>query len=354
MGCTSDECRARRRRAIQQPRLTFFCELETSELKSLFADSSVIEYLHALNARVGLGILDLEADRASVVQTLNKAEIPVVAWLLLPMEQGYWFNANNAYQASARYHAFKAWTEQYDLRWAGIGLDIEPDIREVERFVTDRRRLLLALLQRAFKGERVRRARAVYGALVNDMRSDGYHVDGYQISLIIDERRVGSTLLQRIAGLVDIPSDREVLMPYTSFLRPHGPGILWSYAADAQSIGVGSTGGGVQVAGLADVPPLSWDELVRDLRLARWWSDDIHIFSLEGCLQQDFLRRMIDFDWDGPVELPYDRARKIDRLRMALRVILWVSSRPVLILLGLACLAWLLTRSRSKRSSLGI
>ena len=328
--------------------------METSELKSLFADASVIEYLSTLKARVGLGILDLEYDRASVVQSLNKAEIPVIAWLLLPMQQGYWFNVNNAFQATARYHTFKAWTEEYDLRWAGIGLDIEPDIREVERFVTGRSRLLIALLCRAFKGERVRRAQTVYRALVTKMRSDGYHVDSYHVPLIIDERRAGSTLLQRVLGLVDVPSDREVLMPYTSFLRPHGPGILWSYAADAQSIGVGSTGGGVQVAGLADVPPLSWDEFVRDLRLAKRWSDDIHIFSLEGCFQQDFLQRMIDFDWAGPVELPYDHARKIDRLRMALRVILWASSHPVLILVGLVGLAWLLTRSHSRKSSLGI
>jgi hypothetical protein len=345
--------RYRWRGSIQQPRLTFFCELATSELKSLFADASIIECLSTLKARVGLGILDLESDRASVVQSLNKVEIPVVAWLLLPMEQGYWFNINNAHQATARYHAFKTWTDEYGLHWAGIGLDIEPDIREVERFVTDRPRLLLTLLRRLFNGERVRTAQAAYRALVTQMRSDGYHVDSYHIPLIIDERRAGSTLLQRLAGLVEVPSDREVLMPYTSFLRPHGPGILWSYAADARSIGVGSTGGGVQVAGLGDVPPLSWDEFVRDLRLARRWSDDIHIFSLEGCLKQDFLQSMIDFDWDGPVELPYDSARKIDRLRRALRMILWTSSHPVLILTGLVGLAWLLTRSRSRRSSSG-
>jgi hypothetical protein len=335
--------------SIRQPRLTFFCELETSELKSLFADASVIKNLNALKARVGLGILDLAPDRASVVRSLNEAKIPVVAWLLLPMEQGYWFNADNALQATARYHAFEAWTEEYGLHWAGIGLDIEPDIREVERFVTDRSRLLLTLLRRAFDSERVRTAQAAYRALVAKMRMDGHQVDSYHVPLIIDERRAGSTLLQRVLGLVDVPSDREVLMPYTSFLRPHGPGILWSYAPDTQSIGVGSTGGGVQVAGLGDVPPLNWDELTRDLRLARRWSDDIHIFSLEGCLRQDFLQRMIEFDWDGPVELPYESARKIDGLRKALRMILWASAHPVLILMGLVCLIWLLMRVRSRR-----
>jgi hypothetical protein len=331
--------------------LTFFCELGASELKSLFIDGSLTERLGALGARVGLGILDLAPDRASVVQELNEAGIPVVAWLLLPMEQGYWFNVNNALQATARYHAFKDWTEEHRLQWVGIGLDIEPDIREVERFVTDRPRLLLNILCRSFSSERFRTAQAMYRALVSEMQLDGYQVDSYHIPLMVDERRAGSTLLQRVAGLVDVPSDREVLMPYTSFLRPHGPGILWSYASDAKSIGIGSTGGGVQVAGLGDVPPLRWEELTRDLRLAKRWSDDIHIFSLEGCLQQGFLQRFIDFNWDGPVEIPFESARMIDRLRKGLRVILWISAHPLFILMGLVGLAWLLTRLRPRKRS---
>jgi len=314
----------------------------------------VIDSLGELGARVGLGIVDLTPDRASVVRKLNEAGVPVIAWLLLPMEQGYWFNVNNARQATDRYRTFKAWTEEYKLHWAGIGLDLEPDIREVERLVTDRPRLLLNLLRRSFNGERVRTAQAAYRALVSKMQLDGYQVDSYHIPLMIDERRTGSTLLQRIAGLVDVTSDREVLMPYTSFLRPHGPGILWSYASDAQSIGVGSTGGGVQVAGLSDVPPLRWEELARDLRLARRWSDDIHIFSLEGCLQQDFLQRLIDFDWDGPVEIPYESARVIDRLRKGLRVILWISVHPLLIFMGLVGFAWLLTRFRPRKRSASV
>ena len=314
----------------------------------------MIERLGALGARIGLGLLDLAPDRASVVRTLNEAGIPVDAWLLLPMEQGYWFNVNNALQATARYHAFKRWTEEYGLHWETIGLDIEPDIREVERFVTDRPRLLLALLYRSFNIVSFRTAQAAYSALVREMQRDGYLVDSYHIPLMVDERRAGSTLFQRLAGLVDVPSDREALMPYTSFLRPHGPGILWSYASDAHSIGVGSTGGGVHVAGLSDVPPLNWEELTRDLRLAKCWSDDIYIFSLEGCVEQGFLQRLIDFDWDGPVEIPYESARVVDRLRKGLWVILWISAHPLPILMGLVGFVWLLARFRSRKRSASV
>ncbi len=86
-------------------------------------------------------------------------------------------------------------------------------------------------------------------------------MDTYQLPFIVDERRAGSTLLQRLVGVVDVPADREVLMLYSSFLRPHGAGALCSYGAQARSIALGSTGGGVELPGLIEVPPLSWDEL---------------------------------------------------------------------------------------------
>jgi len=78
-----------------------------------------------------------------------------------------------------------------------------------------------------------------------------------------------SSVIRRLAGLVDLPeADREVLMLYSSFLRPWGQGILWSYGSQAQGIGVGITGGGVDVEGMLDPRPLNWSELQTDLLLA--------------------------------------------------------------------------------------
>jgi hypothetical protein len=88
----------------------------------------------------------------------------------------------------------------------------------------------------------VRRAREAYGALVNQIHADGWQVENYQFPLIADERRVGSTLLQRLMGLVDVRTDREVWMQYTSFVGSLGPGILWSYGPESDAIAVGTTG----------------------------------------------------------------------------------------------------------------
>jgi hypothetical protein len=331
------------------PHLTFFCELGVETLEDLFSDPSVIQDLAVLEAGVSLGILDLSPPRAKVVRRLNQAGIPVVAWLLLPIEQGYWFNLDNASQAIARYASFKRWTAEHKLHWSGVGLDIEPDIREFQGLLEKDRCVLPALLRRALDRERLRRAQMAYTALVTQIRTDGYRADSYQLPPIVDERMAGSTLLQRLVGLVDALSDREVLMLYSSFLRPHGAAVLWSYACQADSIGVGSTGGGVDVGGLDRVPPLKWDEFARDLRFARRWTADIHIFSLEGCVKQGYLARLKAFDWQVPIQPPVEAETRIARIRRLLRAVLWAEAHPLLMLAGVFCIMRVLRAMRPTR-----
>ncbi|MBN1147438.1 MAG: hypothetical protein JXA78_09290 [Anaerolineales bacterium] len=312
------------------PRLTFFCELELKPLQDLF-NEQIIADLVAMQASLSLGILDLSPARAGVVRRLNQAGVPVIAWLLLPKEQGYWFNLDNAPQAIARYADFKAWTEENGLCWAGVGLDIEPDIRDMARFGERKWLMLPSLLRKLLERNRLKGGRAAYRALVSRIHADGYPVDAYQFPVIADERQAGSTLLQRLAGLVDLPSDREVWMLYTSLLRPHGAGFLASYAPQAQSVGLGVTGGGVDV-GVADRKPLTWQELARDLRLAWCWCDDIHVFSLEGCVEQGFMEELSSFAWDYPVLMPEEGLARVESFRKALRSGLWLSAHTTAIL----------------------
>jgi hypothetical protein len=312
---------------MNPPRLTFFCELGAEPLRALFEEPTVLEHLRALQASVSLGLLDFSAERADVARRLGAAGVPVIAWQLLPAEQGYWFNLDNAPQAEARYAAFREWTAEHGLRWDGVGLDIEPDLHELRQWLAQRWRRLPSLLRRFGRGEQLRQAREAYGALVARIRADGHRVDAYQLPVIADERRAGSTLLQRLLGIVELPADREVLMLYSSFLRPHGPSVLESYGAQARSIGVGSTGGGVELPGAGAAPPLSWEELSRDLRLARRHCADLHVFSLEGCVRQGFLSRLRSFDWEGPVEEPRKaRTRRMESMRRVAGGLLRVSA----------------------------
>jgi hypothetical protein len=61
-------------------------------------------------------------------------------------------------------------------------------------------------------------------------------VENYQFPLIADERQTGSTLLQRLS-LVDVATDREVWMLYSSLMRALGPGLIWAYGYQAPAIG---------------------------------------------------------------------------------------------------------------------
>lgn len=333
---------------MDKPVLTFFCELETEPLVALFASPDLLTQLKDLGARISLGILDLSSERAAVVQRLNREGIPVHAWLLLPKEQGYWFNLDNITQAYERYEQFKTWSRDNNLRWEAIGLDIEPDIRAIEYLRRSRWQGYWYLARQAFNRERGESGRRAYQFLVNRIRRDGYRVESYQIPLVVDERRAGSSLLQRLLGIVDLEVDREVLMLYSSFVRPVGDGYLWTYAFDAQAIGVGSTGGGVNLEGVANTRPLSWAELQRDLLLAFQHTDFIYIFSLEGCVQQNFLPLIRDLDWQQRPHLPIQTARQIERWRQLARLGLWMFAHPWVPAIALLVLLRMISRNRRK------
>lgn len=313
--------------------ITFFCELRAEALKKLFEDRFVFDDLKTLNAGLSLGILDLSPERASVVKKLNRLGIPVTAWLLLPEDQGYWFNLGNYTEAAARYQEFKAWSDENQLQWTAIGLDIEADINEMKEFANERGAVIQKALKRLRDTKAYRTAKTACTALVAQIHADGYMVESYHFPLIEDDRDAGSTVVQRAAGLVDVAVDREVLMLYSSFFRPHGHSILWSYAQKAQAIGIGNTGGGIQAGALENVPYLTWDEFATDLRLARRSGKPIYVFSLEGCVKQGFLPRLVTFDWQAEVDLP--TTALVSAGRSSLHGLLWLLERPIVILAGL-------------------
>ncbi len=277
---------------------------------------------------------------------MNTAGIPVVAVPLVPAEDGYYFTADNPSRAAARYDEWKQWTSRHELTWDGLGLDIEPDVRIYQQMAENPRRVVPILVQGLRKRDRPRLAAVAYAALVDRMRADGWTVENYQLPPMADERRVGSTLLQRLFGLVDVATDREVWMLYSSFFGALGPGLLWTYGPEAPAIAVGSTGGAPDIPGSPHVPTLSWEELARDLSLARHWSDDILIHSLEGCVEQGFLPRLRTLTWP-PATAP-STARLAGGLRSALTVLLWASAHPRALYVTLA--AGVILRRKRRRA----
>jgi len=148
----------------QPSQLVFACELATGPLESLFSDPNVISDLKDLNAGVSLALIDLSPGRARVVAQLNRAGIPVTAWLVLPKEEGYFLNAGNAPEASARFASFEKWSADHGLQWAGVGLDIEPNIRELAALTQGSVWHLIPILaRRSFDSGCVLRDRSILG-----------------------------------------------------------------------------------------------------------------------------------------------------------------------------------------------
>ena len=336
-------------RSGEPPRLMFACELDTGSLQRLFADSSVIDELQALHAGVALSLIDFSSARAEIVRRLNAADIPVDAWMALPKEQGYYINADNERQAAARFVEFQEWTAENKLRWAGIGLDIEPNIQEFAAMRDHKLRLLGTLVARYFESGRVYRARVAYAGLIRQMQMQGYMVETYQFPFIVDEREAHTTLLERLFGLVDVRGNREVLMLYSSFNHSMDSGIIWKYGAEAQVIAVGSTKS--DPAFDAKFPSLNWDELSHDLRVASHFSHTVGIYSLEGCVHQGFLPRLVTMNWNQPATIPAEAVAKVNLMRSRIHWILWIGSHlPYLFLTLLFLLAvWIWRRRRSRR-----
>jgi hypothetical protein len=326
------------------PRLTFACELDPARLTALFADPSVIADVQALGARIALMLSDLSDERAAVVKQLNEATIPVIGIPLLPLELGYYFTPDNAEHASRRYDEWKSWTDQHQLNWAGVGLDIEPDAELYLQLMRNPWGVLPMLIPRLFDERRVQHAKLAYAAIVDRIHADGFSVENYQFPLIADERWAGSTLLQRLLGLLDVAMDREVWMLYTSVLPGIGPGLLWIYAAEADAVAIGSTGGGPDIPAHPQVPALDWDAFARDLRLAHERRDDLLIHSLEGCVWQGFLERLRTFDWQRAESRPRSAWLAVV-LRALLRAVLLSSAHPSQALAA-ATVLWLLRRRR--------
>ena len=332
-----------------QPNLGFACcEHGLEPMQRLLEQPDQLGMLKSLHATVAIPIQDFSAQRATIVQQLNQQGIPVVAWIVLPKEQGYYLTADNAPQAAARIADFEAWTQRNGLRWAAVGLDIEPSFDELAQLQGHRWQLIETLLARSANLRRIGRAKKAYSALIDRIHSLGYPVQVYQMPYIPMERDVHSTLPDRLLGSVDVSGDQNYLMLYTSFARPVGAGMIWSLGPHAEGIGVGSTDGDT-VPGIGS-GPLNWNEFSRDLIVASHFTRQVGVYDLEGCIRQGFLPRLVAMDWSQSVVIPKESVQRARRVGFIARLILWIVSNLLyLAIAGFVLIVWMIRRRRSRR-----
>jgi hypothetical protein len=299
-----------------------------------------------LNANLSLGLLDFSQQRAEVVKKLNRAGIPVTAWILLPKEQGYWTSLDTITETTQRYLDFKIWAAKNKLIFTAIGLDIEPKLDLMSSISKNPFKQIINLVKRFIFESRIANSELAARALIHAIHNGGYPVETYQFPTVVDERTAKSRVLVKTLGLPALPSDREVLMLYSSFFSSYSDSILWSYAQQCHAVGVGSTGGGVEIDDVAPLKTLRWIDLKRDLLLASKTVNNLYIFSLEGCVRNNYIDRLVELDWDTQVIPPTRSAMGISLIRKVVQSFLWVLSHPLEVFLGIVFGAVILNKLR--------
>ena len=329
-----------------KPHLTFFCELPVNALSPFFSNAKLINQLQQLGANLSMGLLDFSNERAEIIQKLTQAGIPVTAWLLLPKEKGYWTSLDTVNETIHCYYEFKEWTAKHQLGWAAIGLDIEPRLERINLLNGHLQNEIPDLINRLFSVRKYRRLECNLNYFINQIHLDGYAVETYNFPFVIEERNAGSKIITRLLGTPALDGDREVLMLYSSFFKSNGDAVLWSYAHQAQAIGLGSTGGGVELEGGEPLPEMSWSNLKHDLLIAHNFNQYLYIFSLEGCVEHGYLDRLVNFNWGEMVQQPIKAGNKITYLRKFLQYILWLFSHPLELILSILTVKLLSKRKR--------
>lgn len=290
--------------SLGRPQIIFFCELAGAELQALLAREDVLAELVAQGYGVAIALRTLDQATAEAVRTLNARSIPVIAWLLLPPSEGLWLNLQNYPQAVERYHALHSWIQASVLSFQAIGLDVEPPSAEIDRMQRWGLRDLARRIWLARENVLFLPARAAYTELIGRIHHDGYEVHTYQLPILADDRRAGTTLVQRALDIVDLPADLEVLICYSSapldtLGHDLGGALITSYGPAADSIGVGTLSDAPRESGDEPPPPLPWEALERDLILAAQHTDTIYLYALEGCVERGLLPRLATINWDA-------------------------------------------------------
>ena len=321
--------------ASPKPKLSFFVELKGPESKALFEDSSLVSQLVQMKASLRIGLQDFSPEMTQTIQKLNKSGIPLIAWLLLPEEEGYWFYMNNGDKAVKRYEDFKKWSAENNLKWEAVGIDLELDFNDAKLLVKHPFRLAWKAYKRLYDNHSLEKGREIYQQLITRIQADSFAVESYVVPMIYDERIAKTTSLQKLMGLIDIQTPQEIPMLYTSVWRNHS--VIPSYHQEGQPIALGITGGGVVIEGMQPAW-LTWEELSVDLLLANQYSFEIVIFSLEGTVAKGWIPKILSFDFS---QKPPDISAILktqEKSRKKIQNILIILDHPLLLTVGILIL----------------
>ena len=244
---------------------------------------------------------------ASLLRAAAAEGVPVIAWMLLPEEDGYWFNETNSDEARTVVLAFLDWIEEelIPLRW--ILFDMEMGLEQTAVMESgDLLGTVLPMLQENVDPEAYETATAAYSELVLEVKGRGYVVTAAAYPFIIDDLLDDDHDIQDAFNtpIVGVPFDEVYYMAYrTTFTKltgmEPGPHLIYQYAHEAYElfgeqavIGLGTIG---DIGMVSDIGFNEPSELAEDVAAARAGGNErIFIFSLDGMLDVGPLEDWLD------------------------------------------------------------
>jgi len=254
----------------------------------------------------------------------------------MPKSDGYWFTMDNVENCSNCYEQTKQWIQTNNLNVKTIGFDLEIDYRNLQELNNASwSELFTSILTRT--PERLAFAEKTLISLANQVKSDGFFLETYLLAFLYDERKEGSSFLRQLLGLVDVPNvNREVPMLYSTG-GMYGRGIMSSYGNESNEIGIGITGGAGSQGGNVYT---NFSQFQRDLLYT--WNNltqrnpntVIEVYSFEGCVDNNYLEPLLDFDWNQSVsEIDlywFSKEQQIvDQVRIELQQLLNGTTDPI-------------------------
>jgi hypothetical protein len=263
----------------------------TPEVWRVLADYHVPLYLNVRYGRdFGPVPRNVHSDVVALVRKANSLGVPIIAWIVIPYEQGYWAYQGNAQAMSAAVKAWAEWRKANHLRFASLAIDQEFSWQNLQTYIaivtSHDPEKLSSWMRTNIDPSAQCSAFHAYKELISWVHLHGIAVEAAEAPMVADDLADSKLALQNALQITGSSPgyDQMYLMAYRSAVAQAGfdPGPAYpaSYYASMQkyfgAVGQVSLG----IPGQAPYNTLS--PLVNDVRmLVGLGATEIPIYSLE-------------------------------------------------------------------------
>lgn len=310
------------------PQVIVASRLPAAQVQTVLTAGGVLDLLTTHDYGLAVALATPDDDAAALLRLLAAHHIYTVVWLLPPPDGAPWFHLQNGDIAQQQYAALHGWVQQHGLVVHAVAFEMAPPPAAQSAVRRGGWFALLPPVWHARHAAPFAQAVHTYSTLLTQMHRAGYRTHLFQMPLVADERRAGTTLLQRALSISDLPADEEVLIvARAAFAGLFGSGTIMSYGPSADSIALGDP--------QHPTAPTA-ARLTDDLLLAATLSDTVYLFDLETLHAAGLLPTLHALDWSqSPPPLDVRHAAT-EGSRLGVLLLLWLAQhwRAVLAIAG--------------------